>query len=152
MHSNSFIEISKSYFGKPDREFIETRNEKVKKYWKEIRRGDAEFPEKHQCQIDPKQRLYPGFQADVIWEGLGIVDYKQYAKPGIKLSEYTQEQIKSGLVKWIAVWKWFNNNKHEELEEGKSVGYEILGLVDAQSALEMINSEGRFSYEFFSKK
>lgn len=145
-----FTKISKSYFGKPNKEFIIYRNEKVKKYWKEIRRGDATFPENHQCQIDPKQRLYPGFQADVIWDDVGIVDYKQYAQSGVKLSEYTQYQIKFGPVTHICVWKWFNNNIHEELFEGKTVGYELLGLVDAKKALELLNEKMRFPYEYFS--
>lgn len=151
MHSNTYTKICKVFFGKPTKEFIEKRNEKLHKYWGKFYRADAEFPETHQCEVDVNQREYPGYFADTFWDDVGIVDYKQYAKDGVKLSEFCQTQIKVGLVTHICVWRWFNNNIHEELFEGKSIGYELLGLVDANEALKVLDEKtNRFPYEYFS--
>ena len=80
-------------------------------------------------------------------EDYGELDYKQYSHKGIHISEYTKKQIESGKVKYIVVWKWFDNNVWKQLEEGVSVGYEICGMVDAIEALKQLDKKThRFPY------
>ncbi len=147
MHLNTYINISKTFFGKPDSLFIKNRNKKMHDYEAGIRGADCEFPEYHQGQIDPKQTCHlKEIAIDTIHEDLGVMDYKQYAKKGVHIGKYTQEQIAKNVVKWIAVWKWGNNNRYETLEEGKSISYEVLGYVDAKLAVSLLNEENRFPF------
>lgn len=136
MPLNTFIEISKSYMAKPSKDFIEYRDGKAKEW--SPRRADAEYPEYHQQQIDPKQTKYTQntYAADTIWEGHGVCDYKQFAKAGFKISDNTQKSILNGTTQKIVVWRWSNGNRWDPLQEGKSVGYDIMGIVDAQEALD----------------
>ncbi len=142
MHLNTYIKISKTYFGKPDSVFIKQRNEKKDKYTQGIRGADCEFPEYHQGQIDPKQTCHLKEMAiDTIHEDLGVIDYKQYGKDGVHISKTPKELIEKNIVKWIAVWKWSNNNRYETLEEGKSISYEVLGYVDAKLAVSLLKPD-----------
>ena len=139
MHLNTFTEISESFMAVPDKDFIKERDKKAPKYNAGSRGADAEFPEWHQIQIDPLQEKYfdengKVYDADVIHKTHGICEYKQYAKDGFQLSENTVESIQKKIAKKIIVWRWSNNNRWDPLEEGKSVGYEIMGIVDAQEA------------------
>jgi hypothetical protein len=139
VHLNTFTEISKSFMATPDKDFIKERDERSG--WWSPHRADAEFPEWHQVQIDPLQEKYfnekgEQYNADVIHEKYGICDYKQFAKDGFKISENTENAINNNIVKNIIVWRWSNNNRWSPLEEGKSVGYDIMGIVDAKEALE----------------
>ena len=135
MQLNTSTEISRTIFGTPDSDFIRMRNKKSKTMKMGVMGADCEFPEYHQSIVDPKQTYYYGFQYDTMHEDYGELDYKQYSHKGIHISEYTKTQIESGKVKYIVVWKWFNNNVWKQLEEGVSVGYEICGMVDAVEAL-----------------
>lgn len=152
MPSNSFIEISKTYFGKPDSYFMKRRNQRVSEDNRSMpitekqRRWDCEWPEYHQAQVDPKQEIYWGFHYDTMHDDYGELEYKNFAKSGVKLSEFTQKQIRAGKVKYIVVWRWFNNNKWAELKEDTSNSYEIMGLVEANYALTLIDNDGRFPY------
>ena len=139
MHLNTFTEISESFMAAPDKDFIKERDQKSE--WWSPRRADAEFPEWHQIQIDPLQKKYFNekgevYDADVIHEKYGICDYKQFAKAGFKVSGNTEKAIKAGIVENIIVWRWSNKNRWDPLQEGKSVGYDIVGIVDAKEALE----------------
>ena len=147
MQLNTSIEISRTIFGAPDSDFIRMRDKKSKTMKMGIMGADCEFPEYHQSIIDPKQTYYYGFQYDTMHEDYGELDYKQYSHKGIHISEYTKKQIESGKVKYIVVWKWFNNNVWKQLEEGVSVGYELCGMVDAVKALQQLDKKThRFPY------
>ena len=65
-----------------------------------------------------------------------ICEYKQFAKAGFKVSDNTEKAIKAGIVEKIIVWRWSNNNRWDPLQEGKSIGYDIIGIGDAKEALE----------------
>lgn len=121
---------------KPNKDFIEYRDGKAKEW--SPRRADAEYPEYHQQQIDPKQKKYTEnkYAADTIWEGYGVCDYKQFAKAGFKISDNTKKSILNGTTDKIVIWRWSNGNRWDPLQEDKSVGYDIIGIVDAKEALE----------------
>ena len=147
MQLNMSTEISRTIFGAPDSDFIRMRDKKSKTMRMGIMGADCEFPEYHQCIVDPKQTFYYGFQYDTMHEDYGELDYKQYSHKGIHISEYTKKQIESGKVKYIVVWKWFDNNVWKQLQEGVSVGYEICGMVDAAEALKQFDEKThRFPY------
>ena len=147
MQLNTSTEISRTIFGTPDSDFIRMRNKKSKTMKMGVMGADCEFPEYHQSIVDPKQTYYYGFQYDTMHEDYGELDYKQYSHKGIHISEYTKTQIESGKVKYIVVWKWFDNNVWKQLEEGVSVGYEICGMVDAVEALRQLDKKThRFPY------
>ena len=147
MQLNTSTEISRTIFGTPDSDFIRMRDKKSKTMKMGVMGADCEFPEYHQSIVDPKQTYYYGFQYDTMHEDYGELDYKQYSHKGIHISEYTKKQIKSGKVKYIVVWKWFDNNVWKQLEEGVSVGYEICGMVDAKEALKQLDKKThRFPY------
>jgi len=148
---NTYIKISKTYFGKPDSVFIKNRNKKMHEYDAGIRGADCEFPEYHQGQVDPKQICHlTEASIDTMHEDLGGMDYKQYAKRGPHIGKYTRKQIAKNVVKWIAVWKWSNNNRYETLEEGKSISYEVLGYVDAKLAVSLLepDDEGKMRFPY----
>lgn len=127
--------------------FIVRRDRMIPKFNAGIRGADAEFIEYHQALVDPFQILYEGMAWDTTHEILGNIDYKQYAKDGVKLSEYCQKQIKAGNVHFIGVWRWLPKNIWEELYEGKVVEYEILDYVDVNLLdLEEIAKTGRFVF------
>ena len=147
MQLNTSTEISRTIFGTPDSDFIRMRDKKSKTMKMGVMGADCEFPEYHQSIVDPKQTYYYGYQYDTMHEDYGELDYKQYSAKGIHVSEYTKKQIESGKVKYIVVWKWFNNNVWKQLEEGVSVGYEICGMVDAVEALKQLDKKThRFPY------
>ena len=156
---NKFIEINKTVSATPDNYILNRLRERAEKSYQsgkrdldlmsERRRWEAEFPEYHQCQVDSKQEVYWGFQYDTIHEDLGEMEYKQFAKKGVKLSPYAQDRIKDGTVKYIVVWKWADGNRWTPLEANKQANYEICGYVEANRALELLqNVDGdmRFPY------
>ena len=127
----------------PDKDFIKERDKKGPDYKAGFRGADAEFPEYHQIQIDSKLKKYfdengKVYDADVIHEDGWNGEFKQYAKVGFQISKNTEKAIakfaKDNKEHKIIVWKWSNNNRWDPLEEGKSVGYEIIGTVDAREA------------------
>lgn len=133
--------------GKVTKEFIEQRNVKVNKdsnpnpYF----RWDSEFVENHQAAVDRFQTLYEGFEYDTVHEHLGNLDYKLYAKAGVHISPYIQEQVKKGLIDYFAIWSWAKPWEGP-LEEGQTVEYDILGHVDAKEAIAQLNSQNRFTF------
>ena len=152
MRLNTFIETSKSFTAVPDKDFIEERDKKGSNYRAGFMGADAEFPEYHQIKIDPLQKKYfnekgQQYNADVVHEKYGICEYKQYSKRGFLISKNTERAIKNNIVEKIIVWKWSKNNRWEPLVEGKSVGYDIIGIIDAKEAFEksytLINENGK---------
>ena len=149
MQSNTFIEIYKTYKGIPDSTFIKNRDIKKEVYEKGIRGADCEFPEYHQGQVDDKQTNYlESVEIDNIHTKYRVLDYKQFAKAGVHLSQFTQNQIREGKINYIVVWKWADNNRYKTLVEGESVGYEILAYVPAKWALANLDkTTNRFPFE-----
>ena len=130
-------------------EFIERRNEIVRNdnrsdvnpYFQ----WDSEFVEWDQCQIDPQQTMYDGYEYDTVHAELGNLDYKMFSKKGVHVSAYIQKQILEGKIDQLVIWKWANGYK--QLCEGDIVEYEILGTVEAKTVLNRLNNENRFYYE-----
>ena len=149
MQSNTFIEIYESFRGVPDSTFIKNRDKKKDDYEAGIRGADCEFPEYHQGQVDDKQTNHlTSIAIDNTHTDLGVLDYKQFAKAGVKMESFTQEQIEKENINYIVVWRWSNNNRYKTLVEGESIGYEILEYVDAKWALENLDKEtNRFPFE-----
>jgi len=122
-------------------------------------RWDSEFPEWHQCSVDPKQTLFEGNQTlthhafDTIDEDYDNCDYKQYAQKGIHLSSYVYDMIVNGTTNHVIVWEWANGNRHNRLYENQEVSYTVLGAVPASyiiktAKIEGYDSQGRPSYRF----
>lgn len=122
--------------GKVTKEFIEKRNRHVANdsnpnpYF----RWDSEWPENHQAAVDRFQTLYEGMEYDTTHDHLGNLDYKLYAKAGVHISPYIEKKARAGLIDYFVVWSWAKP-WNGPLEEGQTVEYDILGHVDAQSAL-----------------
>lgn len=132
---------------KPSKEFISQRDAKVKQderdnphfFW------DSELPEWHQCEVDPKQTMYPGWYFDTIHEDLGHIDYKLYSKAGVHVSKAIQNQVKTGNIDYFGIWMWANG--HKQLKEGVEVEYDLLGFVDAKEALKLLDPKtNRFEF------
>ena len=149
MQSNTFIEIYETFKGIPDSTFIKNRDIKKEVYEKGIRGADCEFPEYHQGQVDDEQTNYlESVEIDNIHTKYRVLDYKQFAKAGVHLSQFTQNQIREGKINYIVVWKWADNNRYKTLVEGESVGYEILAYVPAKWALANLDkTTNRFPFE-----
>jgi hypothetical protein len=126
------------------------------------RRWDSEFPEWHQCFIDPKQTLFEGNETlphhafDTIDEDYDNCDYKIYAKKGIHLTNYIYNKIKEGTTDHVVVWQWADGNRHKRLYINEEVSYTILGVVPASYIIKTAKVEGydkhgrpyyRFPYE-----
>ena len=133
--------------GTVKKEFIDQRNVKVAKdknknpYF----RWDCEWVENHQASVDQFQTLYEGFEYDTTHEHLGNLDYKIYAKAGVHISEYIQNQVKKGKIDYFAIWSWAKPWE-DPLEEGQVVEYDILGHVDAKEAIKNLNEQNRFTF------
>ena len=98
MQSNTFIEIYESFRGVPDSTFIKNRDKKKDDYEAGIRGADCEFPEYHQGQVDDKQTNHlTSIAIDNTHTDLGVLDYKQFAKAGVKMESFTQEQIREAV-------------------------------------------------------
>ena len=150
------IPVNRVFEGKPSEAFLEhnsNRLEQDDRYWltdwDKKRRWDCEFPEFHQSEIDPNQTRTGHHLYDIVDAVLEQVDYKQFAKAGVKLSNETIRNIKSGLIKYLAIWKWEDRNIHRPIERGKKYSYEVLSYVKADHALKFIKADGdhmRFPY------
>ena len=151
MQSNTFIEIYKTFKGTPDSTFIKNRDKNVEsgQYDAGIRGADCEFPEYHQGQVDDKQTTHlDSYIIDNTHTDLGVLEYKQFAKAGVKMKSFTQKQIRENKIDYIVVWRWSNNNRYKTLVEGESIGYEILEYVDAKWALANLDkTTNRFPFE-----
>ena len=135
------------YKGKVDADFIKHRNSIIRKRDAGIRGADSEFVEFHQAKIDPMQSLYEKETYDTYHQILGRIDYKQYSKDGVHVSKWIQKQIAQRNIDILGIWKWYPSNKWVKLEEGMTVQYEILDFVDAQMALNYIDTTtNRFQY------
>lgn len=135
------IMINRDFTGLVSKEFIERRDANVSKdkrpninhnfQW------DAEFPEHHQCSIDPMQKLYESWQWDTIHEKYGNIDYKQFAQIGIHVGKPIQNVIKAGKTDYLLIWKW--KGQYTKLREGDTASYTVLCLVKAQDILSEID-------------
>lgn len=139
----------------PTKEFIERRNALVRSDRRYIdleekyRRWDAEAPEHHQAEIDPKQVLYEGWHCDTWHDELGSCDYKQFAKKGVHISPAIKREIESGMLDTIIVWRWADGNRWNMLREGVPVDYEIMGQVKASDVLSHLFPDGNgFRFKF----
>tara|TARA_B100000609_G_C16917302_1_gene282448 strand:- start:67 stop:513 length:447 start_codon:yes stop_codon:yes gene_type:complete len=129
-----------------DRAFINYRNKIMHSRAAGIRGADSEFPEYHQCQVDPCQTLNNSWVFDTVHTKLGNVDYKNFSKDGVHVSTAIQKQIIAGNIDYLGIWKWLPNNRWIELKEGMTVEYEILDYVDAKEAIKYLNKDNRFLY------
>lgn len=122
-------------------------------------RWDSEFPEQHQCMIDPKQTLFEGnakfthHAFDTIDEDYGNCDWKRYAKDGIHLTNYIYNRIKEGTTDHVVVWQWADGNRHNRLYENQEVSYIVLGVVPASyiiktAKIDGYDNQGRPYYRF----
>ena len=126
------------------KEFIERRNEQAKGdsrpnpyfYW------DSEFVEHHQALVNPAQTLVETWEYDCDDKQLGRVDYKQYAKAGVKVSHPIQGVVKRNGVDKFIIWQWTKGWK--KLEVGMEVEYDILGVVNAQEACTHLKHDGTY--------
>lgn len=147
------------YKAKVTKDFIESRNKKIagalknpknagKKEEDFYYRWDAELPEYHQSIIDDLQELYEGFEYDTTHQILKNLDYKQDSYAGVHVSDYIQEQIDEGNIQYLVIWKWLPNNKHHVLIEESVVEYEIVAIVDAKEARELLkkSTNNRFKW------
>jgi hypothetical protein len=126
-----------TYTGIVTEEFIKRRDYMVSQpNWNAgIRGADAEFPEWHQALIDPNQTLHEGWEWDTNHLLYETLDYKQFAKPGVKISPAIKKMIEQGRTKNLPIWRWSNGNLWVELKEGMEVSYDIIGVVNARQAL-----------------
>lgn len=151
MQSNTFIEIYKTFKGTPDSTFIKNRDKNAESgdYDAGIRGADCEFPEYHQGQVDNKQTTYlDSYVIDNTHTDLGVLEYKQFAKAGVKMNSFTQEQIEKDNINYIAVWRWSDNNRYKTLVEGESISYEVLEYVPAKWALANLDkTTNRFPFK-----
>ncbi len=137
---------TKMFKGIVDRAFINYRNKIMHSRAAGIRGADSEFPEYHQCQVDPCQTLNNSWVFDTVHTKLGNVDYKNFSKDGVHVSTAIQKQIIAGNIDYLGIWKWLPNNRWIELKEGMTVEYEILDYVDAKEAIKYLNKDNRFLY------
>lgn len=131
----------------PSKAFITQRNQKVARdsrdnpyfFW------DSELPEWHQCEIDPKQTMNTSWHWDTVHEELGNIDYKLFSQAGVHVSDAIQRQVKEGNIDYFGVWMWAT--RHQQLQEGVEVEYDLLGYVDAKEAIKKINkATNRFKF------
>lgn len=106
---------------------------------------DCEFVEFHQCEVDPQQTVYKGYEYDTVHEEFGNLDYKLYSKAGVHISPYIQRQIRKGLIDHLVIWRW--ENGYKQLTEGAEVEYNIIGTIPAKFVLDKLNAENRFDYD-----
>ena len=131
-----------TYTGIVTAEFIKRRDYMVSQpNWNAgIRGADAEFPEWHQALIDPNQTLYEEWEWDTNHSLYGTLDYKQFAKPGIKISSPIIKVIKQDKTENLPIWRWSNGNRWVELTEGMEVSYDIMGVVNARQAVDRLEN------------
>lgn len=140
LHRSDIItEFNGIYTGRPTAEFISKRDKHVattrdKSELNKYRRWDSEFPENDIINHRDDLEIYEGIPYDNIHETYGNIDWKMYAKYGVKVNYYPQEQVLLGVINYFLVWKWVKPWENP-LVEGEEYSYEVLGLVDAHKAL-----------------
>ena len=140
VHKSDIItEFNGIYSGVPTAEFIAKRdkhvantrdNSELNKY----RRLDSEFPENDIINHRGDLTLYEGIEYDNIHEKYGNIDFKIFAKIGVKINYFPQEQVLLGNIDHFLIWKWVEPWSNP-LREGEEYSYEILGMVDAHKAI-----------------
>jgi hypothetical protein len=150
--------ISRTFTGTVSAKFITRRDKKINEHRVKgdienlVNRWNAEFPEHHQCMIDPDQTLFEGnekyshHEFDVIHKIYGNCDYKQFAIAGVRVSNYIMERIKNGTINHVIVWEWSNGNISPVLIENQEVSYTILGVVPASYIIETAEVAGQDKY------
>ena len=113
-------------------------------------RKDEEFPEYHQPTIDKNQTHAPEHEKrwDTEHATLGNLDYKQDAKNGVHVSQWIQKRIEEGNIDYLVIWKWLPFGQHNVLTEDSMVEYEIIAVVNAKEALELLkkSENNRFNW------
>tara|TARA_B100001093_G_scaffold433193_1_gene430007 strand:+ start:1529 stop:2041 length:513 start_codon:yes stop_codon:yes gene_type:complete len=153
-------ELNGVYSGIPTSNFIVKRDKHVEEtlrsdrrenYKNANRRWDCEFPENDIINHYNDMTIYEGMQCDNTHKKYGNIDFKQFAKIGVKLNDYPQIQVKNGITDYFAIWKWSPNNFYPgQLQENVEYSYEIIGLVPALLAVEClfkIKNENTGKYE-----
>lgn len=140
LHRSDIItEFNGIYTGRPTAKFISKRDKHVattrdKSELNKYRRWDSEFPENDIVNHRDDLEIYEGFEYDNIHKTYGNIDWKMFAKYGVKVNYYPQEQVLLGVINYFLVWKWVTPWENP-LVEGEEYSYEVLGLVDAHKAL-----------------
>lgn len=138
------------YTGIPWASYIAERDVHVQRIMKKekvteenaIRRWDCEFPEKHQCLIDPNQTLFEGNEThkhhciDTVHTVFQNLEYKQNSKEGVRIGHFTYTQLINNVVQNVIVWEWSNRNMHKRLYINEEVSYKILGMMSAEYVIE----------------
>jgi len=146
-------EFNGTYSGSPNSTFIKKRNDHVaetsdRSETNKYRRWDSEFPENDIINHIKSLTIFPGINHDNEHEEYGNLDFKLFARSGVKLSEFVQGQVQEGNIDYFVIWKWV---KHWDspLEEGREYPYEILGMIDAKkaaAALRVVGLDYRFIF------
>ena len=147
-------EFNGVYSGVVTEKFIAQRDKKVakcrdKSELNKYRRWDSEFPEHDMINHRSDLTLYEGFEYDNTHSHFGKIDYKMFAKAGVKINYYPQEQVLKGNLDYFQIWKWVEPWA-SPLQAGREYSYEILGLVEAHkavNALRIAKSYGGNSFD-----
>jgi len=147
------MDLKGKYSGVVSLEFITQRDIKQNFYKMGLMGANCEYPEYHQSCIDANQVLSE--EGEMRWDSTYLetnttLDYKQYSKKGVHISPYIKKALISGALEKLVIWKWSPNNRAPNLNEGTPIAYEILGVVDAQDALDnlKIDDEGKSRFEY----
>jgi len=151
--SDIINEFNGVYSGIPTAEFIKKRNGHVGRTndpseTNKYRRWDCEFPENDIVNHIKSLTIFEGINHDNEHEKYGNLDFKIFARNGVKLSEFVQTQVEENNIDYFVIWKWV---KHWDtaLEEEREYSYEILGMIDAKkaaAALRRVGSGYRFIF------
>ena len=143
------------YTGVVPEEFIEHRNGKVattvdRSELNKYRRWDSEFPEWDIVNHIKGFTRYPGNDHDIDCVTYNQLDFKIFAKIGVKVNTYPVEQVLKGNINYFAVWKWVIPWEIP-LKANQETQYEILGLVDAKeaiNALQKVPNKNEYRFPF----
>ena len=138
MRKNPYIMLIGRYTAVITAEFIKHRNIRARKLSKKIFGADSEFPEWHQCQIDPNQTLKDGIKYDTLHNVLQKLDYKSNSKDGQFVSPWIQE---NGTADYYIIWEWTHG--YIKLYENQTVTYDIVAIVPNKGI--KFNSKNRFN-------
>ena len=145
--SDIITEFNGVYSGAPTAKFIEKRDKHVARTKNDTetnkyRRWDSEFPENNIVDHREDLKIFEGIEYDNIHKEYGNLDFKMFAKIGVKINYFPQEQILLGNIQHFVVWKWVEPWS-SPLRENQEYSYEILGMVDAHKALNALKYNDR---------
>lgn len=140
LHRSDIItEFNGIYTGRPTAKFISKRDKHVAatrdpSELNKYRRWDSEFPENDIINHRDDLEIYEGIAYDNIHKTYGNIDWKMFAKIGVKINTFPLEQVLKGNIDYFLVWKWVKPWE-TKLIEGNEYTYEVLGMVDAHKAI-----------------